>query len=371
MNKLLVTLFVLVISLPLAATVAGRDGADSREENRELAKFPRLDGSWESMRSFPAGAAAWFEDHFAFRSTLVRWSAESRLFGLDVTPTPTVIKGRNGWFFYGEDDSVEDYTRVDPFTPEALANWRHALERARDWLRTQKVAYVFTVAPDKHVIYPDEMPESLTPVNDRSRTDQLFHALEGSGVAAVDVRPALIRAKAENRVYQKTDTHWNDLGALAAYQEIIAAVRAQVPSVPAAWSRDDFEVTPLDVDGLDLAGMMGLKRVLRETDLVLVPRRPRQARVVDPAGAAPTDEEGHLVTEIAGSTLPRAVVFRDSFMSRVAPFLSEHFSRVVYLWQNDFDAEAVRKERPAVVIQEIVGRHLYAFVPSPELVPPQ
>jgi hypothetical protein len=63
------------------------------------------------------------------------------------------------------------------------------------------------------------------------------------------------------------------------------------------------------------------------------------------------------------------VVFRDSFVSPLVPFLSEHFSRAVYLWQNDFDANAVLAERPDVVIQEIVGRHLYDFIPSPELVP--
>ena len=80
-------------------------------------------------------------------------------------------------------------------------------------------------------------------------------------------------------------------------------------------------------------------------------------------------QEGRLVTEIPGSSLPRAVIFRDSFVSRLAPFLSEHFSRAVYLWQNDFDADAVAAEHPDVVIQEIVGRHLYGFIPSPELVP--
>ena len=75
------------------------------------------------------------------------------------------------------------------------------------------------------------------------------------------------------------------------------------------------------------------------------------------------------MTEIPGSTLPRAVIFRDSFASRLVPFLSEHFSRAVYLWQNDFDADVVRQEHPDVVIQEIVGRHLYVYSPSPELIP--
>jgi hypothetical protein len=40
----------------------------------------------------------------------------------------------------------------------------------------------------------------------------------------------------------------------------------------------------------------------------------------------------------------------------------------VYLWQNDFLPDDVLRERPDVVVQEIVGRHLYNFVPSPELV---
>ncbi len=51
------------------------------------------------------------------------------------------------------------------------------------------------------------------------------------------------------------------------------------------------------------------------------------------------------------------------------PFLSEHVRRAVYHWQNDFDANVISEEHPDVVIQEIVGRHLYGFLPSPELVP--
>jgi len=116
--------------------------------------------------------------------------------------------------------------------------------------------------------------------------------------------------------------------------------------------------------------MLGLTRVLSEEDLALVPKRPRQARVVEPPGASPTAEEGLLITEIPGSRFPKAVIVRDSFMTAVVPFLSEHFSRAVYVWQKDFDATTVKEERPDVVIHEIVGRHLYNFIPSPEVVPP-
>jgi alginate O-acetyltransferase complex protein AlgJ len=377
-NALLVGLFAAVISLPLAANLAGHDGADPGAENRELATFPRLDGSWKAIVGYGHGLGVWFDDHFGFRASLVRWYGESRLFGLGVSPSAAVIKGRDGWFFYADDEAMVDYAAEQPLSPDEVANWRAAVVGARDWLRVRGIAYVFMIAPDKHELYPDEMPASIRRVGTTRRMDQVLAALEDAGVAAVDVRPALAAARRRERIYQQTDTHWNDRGALVAYQQIIAAVRTQVPAVPRPWTREEFEAVVRQREGMDLAGMMGLTRVLRETDLALVPRRPRLARVIEPAGAEAAAEEGRLVTLISGtagnpgnpgSALPRAVIFRDSFFSRLAPFTSEHFSRAVYLWQNDFDADAVLKEHPDVVIQEIVGRHLYNFIPSPELVP--
>ena len=52
-------------------------------ENRELAAFPRVDGiAGVDRRAAGRRSAAWFDDHFGFRSRLVRWYGESRLFVL-------------------------------------------------------------------------------------------------------------------------------------------------------------------------------------------------------------------------------------------------------------------------------------------------
>jgi alginate O-acetyltransferase complex protein AlgJ len=356
MRSILVGLFMTIISMPLGLNLAGRDGGDPEGENRELAAFS------------VTNLSAWFDDHFGLRSTFVRWYGEIELGAFDISPSASVLKGQHGWFFYADDKAVEDYISEDPLTPDALANWRSALVRAHRWLQKRQIGYLFVIAPDKHVLYPEEMPTTVLRIGTMSRTDQFYGSLQDTGLL-VDVRPSLADQRARERIYQKTDTHWNDRGAFVAYQAIIGAARGQVPGIPAAWVRDDFEAVSRDVAGKDLAGMMGLTRVLREEDLVLVPKRRRLAHVVEPVGGRPTDEEGRLVTEIPGSPLPSAVIFRDSFASQLAPFLSEHFSRAVYLWQNDFDAQVVQEEHPDIVIQEIVGRHLYNFIPSPELVP--
>lgn len=354
----LVAFFLLALVLPGAANLAGFSGANPEAENRRMAEFPEIDARPATLAALPAGFTAWFDDSFGFRSHLVRWAAGLRYFGFGVSPSTGVVKGKDGWLYYSDDSGMDDYSRESPFTSPDLAQWRETLVRSREWLRGEGIGFVFTIAPDKHVVYPEHLPSTIRPVGDTYRMDQLFRTLDGSGVATVDFRGALLAAKGRERLFEKTDTHWNERGAFVAYQQLVGAIREQVPSVPPAWERVDFDAVSRTEPALDLAGMMGLKDVLREERLLLQPRRARLARTVEPKGGEPWWGEGRIVTEIPGSTLPRAVVFRDSFTSRLAPFLSEHFSRVVYLWQDNFDAGVIREEKPAVVIQEIVGRHL-------------
>lgn len=347
-------LFLTVISVPLALNLVGGDGGDAQTENRELA-------------SLDDGVFAWFADHFGLRAAFVKANAHLEYFAFRTSPSPSVIRGRDGWLYYGESDAIEDYVGRRPLTAQEVDAWRETVERSRDWLRARGAAYVFTIAPDKHVAYPEHMPESLHPVRSSRRMDQVLAAVAGSGVA-VDVRPAIEEAKSHERVYHLTDSHWNARGALAAYQPIVAALRAQKPELPPAWQRSDFEELEQEIGGLDLARMMGLNHALHEMNLTLIPKRRRLATVVDPPGAPITAELGRIVTEIPGSHLPRAVVFRDSFTTALAPFLAEHFSRAVFLWQKDFVPEQVIEEGADVVIYEIAGRNLYDFVASPSLI---
>jgi alginate O-acetyltransferase complex protein AlgJ len=362
-RKAQVALFLTLLLAPLLATLGGSDGANPLVENRTMAAFPHLDGTWASLADLPHGFTAWFEDHFAFRSTLVRWDSEARYFGLGVSPSSGVVKGSDGWLYYGDDWGMDDYTRETILAPKDVLDWRESIVRSQDWLRQRHIAFVFTIAPDKHMVYPEALPAAIRPVGQTYAMDQLFESLQGTDVATVDVRPALLSAKSRERLYEKTDTHWNERGAFVAYRELIHAIRAQTPSVPPAWERDDFAAVEYETDAMDLAGMIGLKDVLRETRLRLLPKRPRRARVIEPPGELASANVGRLVTEIADPSLPRAVVFRDSFGSRLAPFVAEHFRRTVFLWQNNFDTKVIEEEHPDVVVQEIVGRHLLYITP--------
>ncbi len=327
-----------------------------------------LDGTLHSIGRFGNRFGHWFEDHFGLRGRLIRWYGITRYFWLGVTPAPTVAIGRDGWLFYTEDGGLDDYTNERRLPDDQVTEWRQMIMRSSAWCRARGITYLFALAPDKYAIYPEQFPDTIRKVSPVSRADQVIAATADTGVV-LDLRQALLAGRDRERLFHRTDTHWNPRGAFLAYRAIIETLRLRLPAISPAKTRADFDDNVRLADGMDLAGMIGLKRVLKEEDLRLLPKAPRKYEVLLPKGGYATGGDPLIITEIPGSTLPRAVIFRDSFTSSLAPLLSEHFSRAVYAWQNDFDAAMVTQEKPDVVIHEMIGRHLHTTYAYPQLIP--
>ena len=193
-----------------------------------------------------------------------------------------------------------------------------------------------------------------------------------AGVNFVDLRAPLTQAKNRERLYFKTDSHWNLLGAMVGYRSIAGAMRGALTAV----GKGDSVPPPADpkmppyVDGVDtysgdLARMLGLPGRYTEPDFaplgkVLGDPWSRCARRVDaPQPGAP--DPGLVETYMCDRpNLPRAVVFRDSMAIALIPLLSEDFSRVVYVQSRAMDFDIIERERPDIVIEEMVERSINA-----------
>jgi len=364
----LVALFLAMIAVPGLGIVAGVDREQvSEAEMRRLTDFPEWSWRRDQLATWPDRFQRYFNDRFAFRNALIHLQAVVLWHGFHTSASETVIAGKGDWLFYADDGGIQDYVQAEPFTEAQLQQWQRTLERARDWLASRGTRFLFVVAPDKQMIYPELMPASLHRLHDDYHADQFLAYMRAhSTVEVLDLRPALLEAKPHELLYHHYDTHWNDRGALIGYQQIASRLHRWFPAIEPL-QRADFITSPAAPSG-DKTTMLGLVDRGKVTMPGLVPRRGWSSRVVLPAHPDPYGEDGTVVTE-AGGTLPRAVMFRDSFASRLIPYLSEHFSRILYQWQNDFDPDLVRRENPDVVIQEFVGRHFINFVPTPELVP--
>jgi alginate O-acetyltransferase complex protein AlgJ len=361
-----VVLFLAAVTLPGIGLLLGVDRATVSEiERRELAKLPEPPARLAALPDWAAGLQRYFEDHFALRDRFLHWQASLLWYALRTTASATAIAGKHGWLFYADDGGLEDYVGARPFTEEELDQWQQTIERTDAWLRQRGIHYLFVIAPDKHAVYPEKMPDTLRRMHAASRADQLIARLRarGSTVPVLDLRPVLFAAKASGPLYHLYDTHWNDRGALVGYRAIAEVLRRWYPDLQPL-SRADFAESR-EVSSGDRTTLLGLVDPGKATMPGLVPRRAWSWRTVAPDKPDPYEEDGWIVTEIPGSSLPRAVVFRDSFASRLIPYLSEHFRRAVYVWQKGFSPKVVKDEHPDVVIQEMVGRHFVTDWPQP------
>jgi len=355
-----VATFLALLGRPTAGWLAEDAPGISTTENRRLADAPTLEARLDSWASFPRRSEQYIDDHLGFRLELIRAFTRLHLALFGTTPTEKLLAGRDGWFFYGDRDAVAHYRRIAPLRPGELARWQTVLEGRRDWLAERGIAYIVLLVPDKHELYAEYMPPSL-PLAEGSRPlDQLAHRLaEHSTVEVVDLREALEREKKSRRVYHKTDTHWNQVGAYAAYRAILTRLRDLVPSLADAKVRE-VEYRQKQTPGLGLASLVGLEQVLVEEDLTAELTHPRAeiAREYRPRYAERVRRQAPFAHGVPDPGLPRAVMFRDSFGNALVPYLSEHFRRILYVWDRDVDPSVVIREKPDVVIQQIVGRLL-------------
>jgi alginate O-acetyltransferase complex protein AlgJ len=358
-DTVLVIVFLAAICLPAADVFFGLDPT-RLSEKRRLAPPPRVRLDRPLEVSYTAAFESWWNDNFGFRRSLVVGYSRT-LLALGVSPTPSVIVGRSGWLFFAGDEALASYRAVQPFAEAELAAWQRRIETRRDWLAARGIRFLVVIAPNKETVYPEFMPESLNRVRTVTRLDQLVaHLRAHSSVALLDPRDALRSAKADGILYLKTDTHWNDVGAWLLYREIVTGLRLWYPELEATPATAFAPVTRRGWSG-DLATMLGMEGRLTEERLLLEPRRVHLARVADP-GPRPEDAQREVSAAERGEpSLPRVIMFHDSFGVSLQPFLEESFSRIVFSsgptdWRRNFDAALVERERPAVVIQEIAER---------------
>jgi alginate O-acetyltransferase complex protein AlgJ len=352
-----VSLFLAALATPLGSMILHLDRGPQLSENRRLADRPRLVLRPRELASFPGKFRYYFADHFGFRDTLIHLHGLICLRLLGVLPNPDVTRGKDDWLFLAGERSTDYYRHTDLFTQAELERWQQVLEARRAWLAARGAVYLFVVAPDKETIYGEYMPDVLSQVAPESRLDQLVAYLRThSQVRLVDLRGVLLAAKGEERLYHKTDTHWNDRGAFRAYRAVVSAVAAAVPGVaPLPWDR--FERTERDTDGMDLTRQIGIRNVFREQRLDLTAKR----ALLLPGGEP--DEGPPIEVSQRGTNLPAVVVFHDSFFAGLVPWLAESFGAGSYAWQDQFVPEPIERIHPKVVIQEIVERKLMRLEP--------
>lgn len=359
-------IFLAIIWLPVIAMTA--IGTLVPEE-AAIAATPPGAGPWARLLAY----RTYFQESFGFRDALIRLDALVKVRLLGTSTSPKVLLGKGSWLFYADDGERSCFRHAAPFTAADLGAWKRLVESRQAWLSRQGVTYLLVLAPDKHTIYPENMGAPEPEYFGRSRLDQLVAALDGGSVRVLDLRPAFMRAKQGHELYFRTDTHFNDRGTWLQYRGIMEALLPAHPELHPLEDRDVRFRTEPD-SGLDLARYLGLSVDFEEARPVLEVLAPRPVSY-HTARRPPVDwmKGDNPSVPFVTSTCERgeiesALFTQDSFLKAV-PLLAPHFRRASFHWQHRLDGDDVRKERPRVVIQEMVERALQKPMPEDVNVP--
>jgi alginate O-acetyltransferase complex protein AlgJ len=364
-DLLLSLVLVLFIAAPLLGAWTGLAPSPESGEFRTLARRPELKPTRASVNAFPAAYERYYNDHFGFRQALVRAHSRMKYRLFNESPLATVIKGREGWLFFAGPEfapspsrPLDDFRRARPLTRREVTLWAHVREQRRAWLAARGIRYLLVLAPNKSTIYPDHMPAHIRRLEGVTPFDQVMAQVRAhTKVDVIDVRPVLLAQRARRLQYLKTDTHWNAWGAFLGYQAVAGRLAAWFPEI-APFTEDQFSFCPVAGPSGDLARMIGLPDDLQDEAMTSDPHFSMAHRVL--AGdSRMLPSNTALVTETGKSALPAALVFGDSFMHGLRPFLAEHLRRGVFmLGYGQFPARRIEEERPDVVIEEVVERFL-------------
>jgi alginate O-acetyltransferase complex protein AlgJ len=360
MRLLLTTVFLVLLWLPTLDSLFDLDKAPWFNEKRELAAFPDITLNVKGLRTFPAGLEAYFNDHFGFRRQLIRCEQEwKHEFFKETSSRPDVIIGRDGWLFYTAQQMMENYRGLKTFTPEDLQNWQALLEKRRDWLARRGIKYLCVIPPDKHSIYPEYLPAWMTKVQPQTKLDQFFSYMRThSTVEVLDLRPALLEAKQTARTYFYTDSHWNSYGGFIGYQSLLRSLARQLPDLGEPLPNEAFEATPWQEKGGDLELLLGIDMAEREGVLLTALPSLQFPAIIEDINISvkqwPKDMEP-VYTENPSKKYT-LLTFRDSFLRAWIQLLGYHFKRAVHIWQYNWNIDLIDREKPDVVIDEILER---------------
>lgn len=212
--------------------------ADSDKEKRELASAPKIKTEEGKLNfDFFSEFETYFSEHFAFRQQLVTADGRIRSAVLGTSPNSDVIVGRNGWLYYGE--TVDDFLNINTLSDRAVNNIKNNLDMMNAYCEQNNAQFVFTVAPNKNSVYPENMPFNYIESENPDNYEKLAEALSGSGYWC-DMKETLLNTNSSIPLYHKTDTHWNNLGAYAGHSRIMAMIgKESCPSGSRWFTRDD------------------------------------------------------------------------------------------------------------------------------------
>lgn len=326
-------------------------------ENKAMAEPPVMyerDGSFN--RSFFQDFERYFNEHMALRNEMVSADAKVQSGLFAESNVSGVICGTDGWLYYSS--TLNDYLGLDVMSERELFNLANNIGLVQDYLKDRGIGFAFTIAPNKNTLYPEHMPYYKDQIVDtRHSAILLAPYLAEQKISYVDL--FTLFEGVEEPLYLLRDSHWNNKGALMAYDAVMDKLK--IPH------KDYASVEPKRIrnENGDLNKMLySFYGSLEENYDYGLP----QEFTYEKENA--TVEDGWIVTRNPEGWKD-LLMFRDSFANTLIPFFSNAFENAYYSKGEPNSMESlVETHNPDFVVIQKVERNISKYLESPPILTP-
>lgn len=313
-----------------------------------------------------------FTSNLPGRRTLVQLRNQAKFRFFRISGHPMVQIGKDGWLMWCDDATLKSFKREDLFNRDELHQWQLVLDDCALWARRNHSEFAFIITPDKFTTYRAFAPQGLAHNSGKSRADQFVEYMsKHSKAKVIDLRPVLQKGRESEKVFYTTDTHWNEYGAFLGYSEIVKRLPRLCVVKPLTLK--DFTIEHAQFNDGDIAASADIAGVAPDVSPVLRPHFQQSFKIAKDSHLKELRLKGSrslnrltkmLITEQQSTSLPKLLVFHDSFTMWLEPYLSHHARRAVYDWSDQIDIRLLRTEKPDVVLYEMTERFLTSPPPT-------
>ncbi len=372
-NFFQVVFFLTFISTGIIIYLFNSENRVLLSENRRTTKFPVF--QTDSTAAFIKGLDNYILDQLPGRKYMIRMNNLMQYTVFKQVVNSQIIHfGEDGWMYFIGGPAKDNYENRVPLTMDELGKIKNLLEARRDWLQKRDISFYVVFPPMCQSVYEEFVGQRMRRYCKKTKTEQLFEYLKSnSSLKVIDVYTPLMKAKTtfQEKLYFKNNCHWTYFGGYIAYCEMINYMKKDFTNIGEVVNSKDFGweesanfrpdlLTLMDIDmfySFQQTKPKFYENIITDTiypfylDL-WTPKPPVS-----------------VITK--KTTNPSMLMYGDSYAGCILPFLLQNYSKTTFVWTPLFQPAIIEKEKPDMVIQEMVDGSILNILlknkPFPEL----
>lgn len=250
-----------------------------------------------------------------------------------------VLHGKSDFLFLTNDTNhvLDRISGKIKYTPECREKWQEEIQRRKSHAQQFGYFYKFIIPPNKHCVYQEFLPDDI-----KISPDRIVSRLAAEFPDTIIYPYDFFREKKDTLLYHKTDTHWNELGAILFMNSIAESFGSK---------KLEYEIFS--------------KRIYGDLGSKLEPPVSSTTFAVNISAAAHKIYDnnfpfrgGHYITQTDDRSLPTGIAFCDSFFNTIWNIIASYFYKLYVFVAPIFDTRLIEKINPDVVLSETVERFI-------------